>query len=322
MLNDDLIKKLTQIKILVVGDVMLDRYWMGDSDRISPEAPIPVVKINKHDNRLGGAANVALNIAKLGVNVSLIGAIANDEAGIKLENMLKNNNIKNYLQQDKNYISTLKLRVLARNQQMLRLDFEEKVNDILLTKIHNTFNDIYANYDAIILSDYAKGCLKNSQDLITAAKQKNIPVIVDPKGNNFNKYKHASILTPNLKEFSAVADEWHNENELDQQAFSLIEKLNLGALLITRSSDGMTLYSQGNKHHFNAQVKEVFDVSGAGDTVISTLTSFMCITKDIVISTKLASLAAGIVISKLGTSSIELSELCEITATNLNNQPA
>ena len=298
-----------QAKILVVGDVMLDRYWFGDTNRISPEAPVPVIKINKFDDRLGGAANVARNLSHLGVNVGILGCVGQDEAGLKIQTLLTEECINAYLQTEYDYTTILKLRVLARQQQMIRLDFEENLPTSLLEKIEYGFEKLVNQYDLIILSDYNKGTLKHANKLISIAKKYNKPVLVDPKDQSFTKYKGATVLTPNLKEFKEIVGEWENEEELHIKAQSLREQLNLQYLLLTRSEQGMTLFTASGYENFNAQAKEVFDVSGAGDTVMAVLGAILSVSDDIYLAVNYANIAGGIVVGKLGTSSIEFDEL-------------
>ncbi|MFM2345020.1 MAG: hypothetical protein RLZZ210_1632 [Pseudomonadota bacterium] len=302
--------KLQQAKILVVGDIMLDRYWFGDTNRISPEAPVPIIKINKFDDRLGGAANVARNLAHLGINVGILGCIGQDEAGLKVQTLLTEECINAYLQTADSYTTILKLRVLARQQQMLRLDFEENLPHELLEKIEYGFEKLISQYDLVILSDYNKGCLRSADKLIQIAKQHNVPVLVDPKDKSLSKYRGASVITPNLKEFEEIAGSWANEEELHIKAQNIREQFNLQSLLLTRSEHGMTLFTASGYEHFNAQAKEVFDVSGAGDTVMAVLAAILSITDDIKLATKYANIAGGIVVGKLGTSTIEFDELC------------
>jgi len=307
--TQDLKEQLQQKKILVVGDIMLDRYWFGETNRISPEAPVPIIKIQKYEDRLGGAANVARNIANLGVQTSILGCIGIDEAGLRIKTLLTEDCVNAYLQEDSEYTSILKLRVLARKQQMLRLDFEEKLPQNLLQRIEKGFAQLISQYNLVVFSDYDKGCLESCENLITIAKQNNIPILVDPKGRSFTKYKGSTILTPNLKELSEVVGGWQNEEELNIKAQNLREQLQLEALLVTKSEQGMTLYTNTTIQNFHSQIQEVSDVSGAGDTVIATLASLMSVTNDIFISTEYANKAGGIVVGKLGTSSIEYNEL-------------
>ncbi len=301
--------QLQQKKILVAGDIMLDRYWFGDTNRISPEAPVPIIKINKFDDRLGGAANVARNLSHLGVNVGILGCVGQDEAGLKIQTLLTEECINSYLQTDYDYTTILKLRVLARQQQMIRLDFEENIPDSLLEKIEYGFEKLINQYDLVILSDYNKGSLKYADKLISIAAKHNVPVLVDPKDKSFSKYRGVAVITPNLKEFREIAGSWESEEELHIKAQNIREQLNLQYLLLTRSEQGMTLFTASGYEHFNAQSKEVFDVSGAGDTVIAVLAAILSVTDDIYLAAEYANIAGGIVVGKLGTSSIEFDEL-------------
>jgi D-glycero-beta-D-manno-heptose-7-phosphate kinase len=302
-------QKLKQTKILVVGDVMLDRYWMGDTTRISPEAPVPVININTMDDRLGGAANVAANLADLGVEVGLLGCIGQDEAGLKIQSLLTEACINTYLQSHFDYTSIIKLRIVARQQQMLRLDFEKDMNEELLLKIEQALEQLISQYQMLIVSDYNKGCLERAERLIAIAQKYDIPVLVDPKDKSCIKYRGASILTPNFKEFQEIVGNCSNEEEMRIKAQNLCTQLNLKALVVTRSEKGMTLFTPHSSEHFHAKAKEVFDVSGAGDTVIAVLAAMFNLTGDINLATSYANIAGGIVVGKLGTSVIHLEEL-------------
>jgi D-glycero-beta-D-manno-heptose-7-phosphate kinase len=303
------LSKIKDTKILVVGDVMLDRYWSGDTERISPEAPVPVIKINKFEDKLGGAANVAINIANLGAQVGIVGGIGQDEAGLTIHSMLQNLSIKSYLQYDSSHTTTLKLRVVARQQQIARLDFEEKLPPSLLKKIDSIISNNIKSYDLMILSDYDKGCLTNVASMIELAHMYNIPTCVDPKGNDFSKYKNATILTPNRKEMQAIVGSWQNNDELSAKAINLRTKLNLKYLLITLSEQGMLLVGDNLVHAFPTKAQEVFDVSGAGDTVMAVLASLLVATNDILIATQYANIAGGIVVGRIGTASIYYADL-------------
>ena len=297
-------------RVLVVGDVMLDRYWYGDTSRISPEAPVPVVHIRQRDERAGGAGNVALNTSALGVQTTLMGMVGDDADGNNLENILAKTNIDCILQRSKQISTIMKLRVLGRNQQLIRLDFEEKLTPFLLEKQLSVFKKQLAKTDIVILSDYGKGALRNASDLINAARAANIPVLVDPKQPNFSAYRGATWLTPNMKEFENVVGPITSLTELEVKAQQQLLQNDLQALLITRSEQGMSLIKRGEKPiHIATQAKEVYDVTGAGDTVIATLACAIAAGDTWQNAIRLANVAASIAISKVGATSVSVAEL-------------
>jgi D-beta-D-heptose 7-phosphate kinase/D-beta-D-heptose 1-phosphate adenosyltransferase len=296
--------------ILVVGDIMLDRYWHGSSSRISPEAPVPVVKVGETEDRPGGAANVALNMAALGCSVSLVGVIGDDEAGEILQSRLSAAKIHTDLQMSSNKPTVTKLRILSRHQQLLRMDFEEKFDATDVSDIEAKVKNLIGQADALIISDYSKGSLPDCQSLIRMARAADIPVLIDPKGNNFSRYRGATIMTPNFIEFEAIVGKCTDEKDLVNKGSALMLELDLQALLITRGEHGMTLLRPGEPElHLPARGREVFDVTGAGDTVIATLASALATGQSLPESTALANLAAGIVVGKLGTATISALEL-------------
>ncbi|MEY3220269.1 MAG: bifunctional D-glycero-beta-D-manno-heptose-7-phosphate kinase/D-glycero-beta-D-manno-heptose [Pseudomonadota bacterium] len=295
-------------RILVVGDVMLDRYWHGTTSRISPEAPVPIVRVQQQQARAGGAANVALNISALGVKTRLIGAVGQDEAAHTLRQLLADQQIACDFVILKNIPTITKLRVLSRHQQLIRLDFEE--NQLDSVDILSTFEKYLPTIDVVVLSDYGKGTLHQTPQLIELAKKYNKPILVDPKGSDFKKYYGATIITPNLSEFEAVAGDWKNEEQLLEKAEQLREQLALQALLITRSEQGMTLICPPEKPlHLPTRAREVFDVTGAGDTVIGVLSAMLAAKQNWRNAVTLANLAAGLTVSKLGAVSISPAEL-------------
>jgi D-beta-D-heptose 7-phosphate kinase / D-beta-D-heptose 1-phosphate adenosyltransferase len=299
-----------QAKVLVVGDVMLDRYWHGISNRISPEAPVPVVKVTQKDDRPGGAANVALNMAALGAEVSLVGVVGADEAGEILQQRLNAARIHTSLQIASASPTITKLRVTSRHQQLLRMDFEEKFQSQDVNQIFNKTRHQLIQANLLVLSDYAKGTLQDCQSLIALAKSAGVPVLVDPKGNQFELYKGATLLTPNLLEFEAVVGQCRDEATLVAKGNMLMEKLNLEALLVTRGENGMTLLRLNQPElHLPARAREVFDVTGAGDTVIATLAASLATGLDLPHAVALANLAAGIVVGKQGTAVVSVPEL-------------
>ncbi|MCY1406006.1 Bifunctional protein HldE [compost metagenome] len=301
--------RFDQAPVLVVGDVMLDRYWHGATNRISPEAPVPVVKVEQIEDRPGGAANVALNIAALGAPAWLVGVTGQDEAADSLAERLHAAGVDAHFQRIASQPTIVKLRVMSRHQQLLRLDFEEPFAtdaDALLADVAQLLDKVRV----LILSDYGKGALQNHQALIQTARACNIAVLADPKGKDFSIYRGASLITPNLAEFEAVVGRCADEAELVAKGLKLLAELELGALLVTRGEHGMTLLRQGFPAlHLPARAREVFDVTGAGDTVISTLATALAAGEELPQAVALANLAAGIVVGKLGTATVSAPEL-------------
>ena len=296
-------------RVLVVGDVMLDRYWFGDVSRISPEAPVPIVHIQNAEERLGGAANVARGAATLGAQVTMLAVVGVDEAARSLSNLLKQANINAVLREDNNLSTTVKLRVIGRQQQLLRLDFETlPSDDVLLSKLTD-FENLLHDVDVVVMSDYGKGALRQIERMIALCRAADKPVLVDPKGSDFSRYRNATMLTPNKSEFKAVVGSWQSEVEMSAKAEALRTALGLQNLLVTRSEEGMTLYRAGDIFNVPAQAREVYDVSGAGDTVIATVAVMLASGADAIDAIRLANRAAGIVVGKLGTAVVERSEL-------------
>lgn len=300
---------IQQARLLVVGDVMLDRYWFGEVSRISPEAPVPVVRVRTIEERPGGAANVARNIAAIGARAALLSVLGDDEAASALTAMLRAERIKTVLHRDAAIATTIKLRVIGRQQQLLRIDFEAPPSREILLDALADFEDMLADCDAVILSDYGKGGLAHIEKMIAAARQQNKPILVDPKGDDYSRYNGATVLTPNLSEFREVVGSWKSELEFDAKAEALRRELGLHALLVTRSEDGMTLFRADGKVHQAAQAREVYDVSGAGDTVIATLGVMLASGADLAEAVDVANRAAGIVVGKLGTAVVHMQEL-------------
>jgi rfaE bifunctional protein kinase chain/domain len=295
--------------VLVVGDAMLDRYWFGEVERISPEAPVPVVKIARSEERPGGAANVARNVAALGAQVTLISVIGDDEPGHVLERLLRGESVHTSLHRDAALPTTVKLRVIGRQQQLLRIDFETVPSpDALAAKLAD-YERALAGFDVVVLSDYGKGGLSHIERMIALAKAAGKPVLVDPKGEAYLRYRGATVLTPNRVEFRQVVGPWRNEAELAEMAQTLRSELGIDALLITRSEEGMSLYIDAGAQHIPAQAREVFDVSGAGDTVIATVGALLGAHADIGSAVRIANKAAGIVVGKLGTAVVHPDEL-------------
>ncbi|MDH5612962.1 MAG: bifunctional D-glycero-beta-D-manno-heptose-7-phosphate kinase/D-glycero-beta-D-manno-heptose 1-phosphate adenylyltransferase HldE [Gammaproteobacteria bacterium] len=297
-------------RVLVVGDLMLDRYWHGPTSRISPEAPVPVVHVSEIEERPGGAGNVALNIAVLGAKSTVLGLTGDDDAANALEKNLQASGVNTRFIKLKNNATVTKLRVMSRHQQLIRLDFEDGFVGQDLSAMEAEFIKLLDDHDVVVCSDYGKGCLRNIQTLIALCKKKNIPILIDPKGNDFSKYAGASLITPNLSEFEAVVGHCANDEELVEKAKRLCEQHQLGALLVTRSEHGMSLI-ESNKTvtHLPTRAREVYDVTGAGDTVISTLAAALAVGQDLPQSTALANFAAGLVVAKSGTASVTVEEL-------------
>lgn len=299
-----------QARILVVGDVMLDRYWHGKATRVSPEAPVPVVKVGNREDRPGGAGNVALNLAALGSAASLIGIIGADANGEDLKSRLTAAGVYCDFLVSPDKPTTTKLRVISQHQQLIRLDFEEQFSVADLSGLQAKVESLLESAQALILSDYGKGALAEVEQLIEMGRRRRIPVIVDPKGTDFEKYRNATLITPNLAEFEAVVGPCLNEDCLVERGQTLLKHLNLQALLITRGEHGMTLLRpDAPELHLPARAQEVFDVTGAGDTVISVLAASLAAGEALPEATALANLAAGLVVGKLGTAAISAPEL-------------
>jgi D-beta-D-heptose 7-phosphate kinase/D-beta-D-heptose 1-phosphate adenosyltransferase len=302
--------KFESTHILIVGDVMLDRYWHGVTSRISPEAPVPIVHVNQQQQCPGGAGNVALNIRALGGQVTVIGVTGKDEAADILSKQLTDQNINCAFIRLENAPTITKLRVLSRHQQLIRLDFENPFSKRDVQQIATKMQTYIDKVDAVILSDYGKGSLVDSATMIKCARMAGKPVLVDPKGNDFEKYRGATVITPNVAEFEAIVGHCSTETELVEKGQNLRQHLNLNALLITRSQDGMTLLRENFPAlHLPTHAREVFDVTGAGDTVIATLATGLASGLNWESATKLANKAAGIVVSKLGAATVSLTEL-------------
>ncbi len=304
------VPRFDQSQVLVVGDLMLDRYWHGMTSRISPEAPVPVVNVGQSEERIGGAGNVALNIASLGAGASLVGVVGDDEAADSLKTRLLSAGIHCDFQVSKAKPTITKLRVISRHQQLLRLDFEELFALDDCGQLPQKTETLLPNVGALVLSDYAKGTLSDIQSLITLAKKQGVPVLVDPKGVDFERYRGATLLTPNLAEFEAVVGACSNEQAIVDKGAELLDKLDLEALLITRSEQGMTLLRRDTVAlHLPARAREVFDVTGAGDTVISVLATALAAGEGLPEAVAMANIAAGIVVGKLGTATVSMPEL-------------
>lgn len=303
------LSRLQAARVLVVGDVMLDRYWFGDVSRISPEAPVPIAKIARTDHRAGGAANVARNIAALGGQAALLSVVGRDEAADTLERLMEQDGIRSCLQYSDTAATTLKLRVLARNQQLIRLDFEDPPDAGSLKTISEQYAALLPHYDAVILSDYGKGVLGDVSAMIAAARAAGKPVLIDPKGADYTKYTGATLLTPNRAELREAAGSWTDEAGLAAKAHKLCCDLKLDALLVTRSEEGMSLYQEAGETHQPTRAQEVYDVSGAGDTVIAAMGLCLAAGYPYAEAMHAANAAAGVVVAKLGTAVCSFTEL-------------
>ncbi len=301
-------------RILVVGDVMLDRYWFGDVERISPEAPVPVVLVRRTEERPGGAANVARNIDALGGQATLLSVIGDDEAGHALERMLRDGGVRASLHRDAALSTTVKLRVIGQQQQLLRVDFERAPGHEVLAAKLDEFERLVDEADAIVLSDYGKGGLAHVTRMIEVGRTHAKPVLVDPKGSDYARYRGATLLTPNRGEFREVAGRWTDEADLARRAQKLRTDLALDALIVTRSEDGMSLFTASETRHEPTRAQEVFDVSGAGDTVIAALSLMVAAGAGLAAAMRVANHAAGIVVGKLGTAVVHPDELVESLA--------
>lgn len=306
---ENLKQRFAQTRILVAGDVMLDRYWFGDTHRISPEAPVPVAKIEHTENRAGGAANVARNIAALGAKAVLLSVTGQDEAADDLQQLMQEQAVDACLLRDESIKTTIKLRVIARNQQLIRLDFENQPTREVLDRIVAQFIERLPECDAVILSDYGKGGLCHVTQMIDAANSANKPVFIDPKGSDYLRYRGASMITPNRTELKEVVGAWHSEEELSQKVQQLRANLRLDGLLLTRSEEGLSLYCQEGSIHQPTLAQEVFDVSGAGDTVIAGMALSIAAGLKREEAMQIANTAAGVVVAKVGTAVCSFDEL-------------
>jgi len=297
-------------KVLVVGDIILDQYIYGETNRISPEAPVPVVRVKETEERPGGAANVAVNISSLGVNVQLLGVTGDDESSARLSTILSEQGVECHFVYQEDFPTITKQRVLSQHQQLIRLDYENETNNINSQTLIEKYLDLIDPANVIILSDYAKGSLDRVQTLIKYAKEKNVTVLVDPKSTDFSCYSQASVITPNLKEFEAVVGQCSSNDDLIEKGSELCKQLQLNALLVTRGEKGMTLLQENQEpFHLKAQTHEVYDVTGAGDTVIAVLGAALACDFELQQATTLANTAAGLVVEKLGAATVTTDEL-------------
>ena len=296
-------------RVLVVGDVMLDRYWFGAVERISPEAPVPVLHVQREQDRLGGAANVALNVKTLGGQVTLLSMLGQDEAAQRLQHLLHQQGIATVLGQDARLQTIVKLRVIGRNQQLLRIDFEQEPGHEVLAQMLADFERELPRHDVVLFSDYGKGGLAHIPRMIELARAAGKLVLVDPKGSDYARYQGASLITPNRSELMQVVGSWQDEAELERKAQGLRERLGLQALLLTRSEEGMSLFEPDRVSHVKAQVREVADVTGAGDTVIATMALMLACGQPLGQAMEIANRAGGLVVAKFGTATVSYEEL-------------
>jgi len=302
-------ERIAAARVLVVGDAMLDRYWFGAVERISPEAPVPVVRVNREDERLGGAANVALNAKTLGAQSTLLTVVGNDEPARKLRDLLQREGVHTILGQDPQLYTIVKLRVIGRSQQLIRVDFENQPDHEVLAQMLEGYEHALHAHDAVLFSDYGKGGLTHIPRMIELARAANKPVLVDPKGHDYGRYAGATLITPNRAELAQVVGPWSSEAELHERAHALRHELGIDGLLLTRSEEGMSLFDAEGDFHVSAQAREVFDVTGAGDTVIATLAAMLACGLGLRDAVPIANRAGGIVVGKFGTASVTYEEL-------------
>jgi rfaE bifunctional protein kinase chain/domain len=302
-------EQLARARVLVVGDAMLDRYWFGAVDRISPEAPVPVVRVNREEERLGGAANVALNVKTLGAQATLMTVVGDDEPARKLKQLLERQGVATLLGHDPQLYTIVKLRVIGRSQQLIRIDFENQPDHEVLAAMLGDYERALPQHDAVLFSDYGKGGLTHIPRMIELARQLSKPVLIDPKGSDYSRYAGATVITPNRAELAQVIGTWSSETQLHERAQALRAEHRLEGLLLTRSEEGMSLFDAQGHAQVPAQAREVFDVTGAGDTVIATLAAMLACGFTLRDAMPVANRAGGIVVGKFGTASVSYEEL-------------
>jgi rfaE bifunctional protein kinase chain/domain len=305
----DLKSRLGRARVLVVGDAMLDRYLFGEVDRISPEAPVPIVRVTRQEERLGGAANVALNVKSLGTQVTLLTVVGDDEPARRLQQLLKEHGVHAILGQDAKLYTCVKLRIIGRAQQLVRVDFENTPDHEVLADILADFTRVVSEHDAVLFSDYGKGGLAHIPRMIELARGAGKSVLVDPKGRDYSRYAGATVITPNRAELAQVIGPWDSEAQLYERAQSLRETHHLEGLLLTRSEEGMSLFDASGHTQVPAQAREVFDVTGAGDTVIATMAAMLACGMGLREALPIANRAGGIVVGKFGTATVTYEEL-------------
>ena len=303
--------RLQSARILVVGDAMLDRYLFGEVERISPEAPVPVVRVTREEERLGGAANVALNVKSLGPHVTLITVVGDDEPARRLQHLLKAQHVESILGRDPKLYTCVKLRVIGRAQQLLRVDFENQPDHEVLADMLSDFARVVSGHDTVLFSDYGKGGLAHIPRMIELARAAGKPVLVDPKGTDYSRYVGATVVTPNRSELAQVIGPWSSEEQLYERAQALREAQHLDGLLLTRSEEGMSLFDAAGHTQTQAQAREVFDVTGAGDTVIATMAAMLACGMSLREAMPIANRAGGLVVGKFGTATVSYEELFE-----------
>ena len=301
--------RLLTARVLVVGDAMLDRYLFGEVERISPEAPVPVVRVTREEHRLGGAANVALNVKALGPGVTLITVVGDDEPARRLESLLKTQAVEVILGRDQKLFTCVKLRVIGRAQQLVRVDFENQPDHEVLADMLSDFARVVPQYDAVLFSDYGKGGLTHIPRMIELARDAGKPVLVDPKGDDYGRYAGATVITPNRAELAQVIGAWKTEAQLEEQVQRLRQSNRFDGVLLTRSEEGMSLFDGAGHLQVPAQAREVFDVTGAGDTVIATLAAMLACGMSLREAMPVANRAGGIVVGKFGTATVSYEEL-------------
>lgn len=303
------LEQLARARVLVVGDVMLDRYWYGPVERISPEAPVQVVRVTRQEERLGGASNVAYNVVSLGAQASLLSVVGDDEASHKLEALVAQTGIRPHFGRDAQMHTTVKLRVIGRQQQLLRLDFENTPEKEHLASQTAAFAQLHGQHDAVLFSDYGKGGLAHISAMIEQARSAGRTVLIDPKGSDYSRYKNATVITPNRAELEQVIGPWSGEVHLSEKVQALRRELQVESVLLTRSEEGMTLFDEAGSVHVPAQAREVFDVTGAGDTVIATLAAMLAAGLSLREAVPIANRAGAIVVGKFGTATVSYQEL-------------
>ena len=302
-------ERVAGARLLVVGDAMLDRYWFGAVERISPEAPVPVVRVDREEERLGGAANVALNAKTLGAQVTLLTVVGQDEPARRLQQLLEKEGVTTLLGHDPQLYTIVKLRVIGRAQQLIRVDFENAPDHEVLHTMLADYERVLPDHDAVLFSDYGKGGLTHIPRMIELARAAGKPVLVDPKGNDYGRYAGATAITPNRAELAQVIGTWRDEADLYERAQRLRTELGLEGLVLTRSEEGMSLFDAEGHTHVPAQAREVFDVTGAGDTVIATLAAMLGAGVPLRDAMPIANRAGSIVVGKFGTASVSYDEL-------------
>ena len=300
---------LQAARVLVVGDAMLDRYWFGSVDRISPEAPVPIVRVTREEERLGGAANVALNVKTLGAQCTLLTVVGEDEPARILRRLLEEQGVTTVLGSDPRLYTIVKLRVIGRSQQLIRVDFENQPEHEVLQQMLTDYERVLPAHEAVLFSDYGKGGLTHIPRMIELARAAGKPVLIDPKGSDYRRYAGATVITPNRAELAQVIGAWSGEAQLHERAQNLRAELGLTGLLLTRSEEGMTLFDDAGHLDVPAQAREVFDVTGAGDTVIATMATLLAAGLSLRDAVPIANRAGSIVVGKFGTASVSYEEL-------------